>query len=346
MVRSGKRVTSQDVAERAGVSRTTVSFVLNDVSTAKISKETRDRVVLAANELGYVPDVAARTLVSGKTGTLGLIVSHADLIPVDVFVAQMLHSLHDVCRENGYRLLLETAEFGTKPASFERLVRARRIDGLVILGPRPGDAALRTLIETGYPVVLIGQYDHPNACLVSQETDPSASAHATRHLISLGHTRIGFMHYQAPHGIEAADRSLGYALALQEAGIPLDPALIVPGDYSAASGYQSMTRLLRSGAALTALVCGNDTIAIGAMAAIAEAGLRIPDDISITGHDDIPNARYTIPPLTTVRIPAYAMGRTAGEMAVELMAGRPLTERQVVFPAELVIRASTAPPRV
>lgn len=339
-----KRVTSLDVARHAGVSRTTVSFVLNDVQATRIGEETRQRVLRAADELGYIPDVAARTLVSGKTGTLGLIVRHARLISIDVFVAQMLRSLHEVCRENGYRLLLETSDFGNQPASYERLVRARRIDGLVVLGPEADDAALHTLIDTGYPVVLLGYIDHPGAFQVFELHDPSASALVTNHLLALGHQRIGFIHYRAIDDSLDDGRLRGYANALRQAGLPVDPALSQPGDYSAESGYQAMLRLLALDTPPTAVVCGNDTIAIGAMAAASEAGLRIPHDISITGHDDIPNAPYTSPSLTTVRIPAYAMGRAGGEMAVELMAGRELAERQLAFPIELIVRGSTAPP--
>ncbi|MGH2562305.1 MAG: LacI family DNA-binding transcriptional regulator [Thermomicrobiales bacterium] len=335
-----KRVTSRDVAQRAGVSRTTVSFVLNDVTSMKISEQTRQRVLQAAQELGYIPDASARTLASGKTCTLGLIVSHAKLIPVDVFIPQLLHSLYDVCREHGYRLLLETAEHADQPGAFERLVRAKQIDGLIVLSPRQDDAHLRNLIETGYPLVLIGKYPHSAAHAVMPETNPEATYHTTAHLIGLGHRRIAFIHFMPIYDPATDSRLFGYRQALDEAGIPFDEHLVRDGDYSAASGYAAMTSLLAASPRPTALVAGNDTIAIGAMAAITEAGLHVPDDVAVTGHDDIPTARYTVPSLTTVRMPAQAMGRRCGEMAIQLMAGKQPTERQVVFPTELVIRHS------
>ncbi len=337
---SHKRVTSRDVAQRASVSRTTVSFVLNDVTSMKISEQTRQRVLDAARDLGYIPDAAARTLASGKTCTLGLIVSHAKLIPVDVFIPQLLHSLHDVCREHGYRLLLETAEYPDKPGAYERLVRAKQIDGLIVLSPRHDDADLHTLIETGYPLVLIGKYPHPGVHAVMPEISPEATYRTTAHLIGLGHRRIAVIHFMPIYDAATDYRLLGYRQALEEAGIPYDGGLVRDGDYSAASGFEAMASLLTASPRPTALVAGNDTIAIGAMAAISEGGLRIPDDVAVTGHDDIPTARFTVPSLTTVRMPAYAMGRRCGEMAIQLMAGKEPAERQVVFSTELVIRHS------
>lgn len=337
-----KRVTSGDVARRAGVSRTTVSFVLNDVAGMKISAETRRRVLQAAEELGYVPDAAARTLASGKTSTLGLIVGHSRLIRVDAFIPQLLQALADVCREHGYRLLLESAEHADQPGAYERLVRAKQIDGLVVLNPRPGDAQLRALIETDFPLVLIGRSPHPAAYSVNTEADPvpPATRQTTEHLIGLGHRRIAFIHFR-PFEDPATDARLrGYLDALAAAGIAHDADLVRPGDYSADSGYDAMTELLAAWPRPTALVAGNDTIALGAMAAVHEAGLRVPDDVAVVGHDDIPIARYAVPSLTTVRVPAYAMGRRCGEMVVQLMAGETPAERQVVCPTELIVRHS------
>jgi len=335
-----KRITSRDVALRAGVSRTTVSFVLNDVAGMKISEDTRQRVFQAARELGYIPDAAARTLASGKTLTLGLIVSHAKLIPVDIFVSLLLHGLYEVCREHGYRLLLETAEYADQPGAYMRLARAKQIDGLVVLSPREDDLYLVDLIESSYPLVFSGKYPHDAACSVAQESNPEATYYTTKHLLSLGHRRLCYIHFMPIYHPETETRLLGFKRALEEAGVPYDPSLVRPGEYSAASGYEAMVSLLEESPRPTALVAGNDTVAIGAMAAIHDAGLRIPEDIAVTGHDDIPTARFTVPALTTARIPAHEMGRRCGEMAIQLMAGEEPAERQVVFQSELVIRHS------
>jgi LacI family transcriptional regulator len=137
------RVTSEQVARRAGVSRTTVSFVLNGVSSGKVSNSTRQRVLEAANDLGYVPDAAARTLVSGKTGTIGLVVSRAEHIRVDAFVPQILDSLTRTCMRRGYRLLVETSEDDQTTYDYHQLVGSKQIDGLVVLNPDPEDVRLR-----------------------------------------------------------------------------------------------------------------------------------------------------------------------------------------------------------
>lgn len=336
---SRRRVTSLEVARRAGVSRTTVSFVLNGVQTGKVSEETRARVLQAARELRYVPDAAARTLVSGKTGTLGLVVSRADHISVDAFIPQALQGLARICMQQGYRLIIETAEDGEAAYNYESLVGAKRIDGLVVLNPDPGDDRLRTLIDRDYPVVLIGAYPHPEVAAVSVDS-ASAMDRATTHLIGLGHERIGFIHYRTVGSLAEGGRFGGYRAALERAGLPLEERWVRSGDYSADSGYTAMMSILEEAYQPTAIVAGNDTIALGAIAAIAESGKRVPDDIALVGFDDIPQARYMNPPLTTVRVPAYEMAEACGQMILQLLAEGTVPEPKRVFQAELVVRSS------
>lgn len=339
---SQKRVTSQDVARRAGVSRTTVSFVLNDAPDAKISPATRERVRLAAAELGYIPDFAARTLVSGKTLTLGLLVGKPDLLGVDAFVPPLLQGLHEVCREFGYRLVIETSEVGDQDGAYDRIVRAKQIDGLVLLNPRTQDGDLQRLIDSEFPLVIIGRAPSPAAYNVNTESGTTlpATQTTTAHLIGLGHREIAFIHYRPISDLASDDRLRGYAQALDSAGISFDTNLVLPGAYSSESGYDAMRRMLASGARPSALVAGNDTIAIGAMAAAREAGLDIPADLAVVGHDDIPFARYVHPPLTTVRVPARAMGRRSGEVVIDLMQGRTPDSRDTMFPSEMIVRES------
>jgi LacI family transcriptional regulator len=237
------RVTSREVADRAGVSRTTVSFVLNGVQSGKVSEETRARVLKAARELGYVPDAAARTLVSGKTRTIGLVVSRADHISVDAFIPQTLQGLTRVCMRQGYQLLIETAEDGQTAYDYDQLIGGKRIDGLVVLNPDPRDDRLRTLIEKNYPIALIGAYPHPGVAAVSVDST-SAMDRVTTHLIDQGHTRIGFIHYRRIRTMRSGGRFGGYRAALERAGVPLDPRWIRSGDYSAASGYEAMMSIL------------------------------------------------------------------------------------------------------
>lgn len=334
-----RRVTSRDVARHAGVSRTTVSFVLNKVDAANISEETRARVLQAARELGYVPDAAARMLASGQSRTIGLIISHAQHIRVDAFIPQVLYGLNEISRQRGFRLLLETVDDVSEPEAYIDLVHSKQIDGLVVLNPRGDDPQLARLFDQGYPLVLIGSHPHPNAAYVNVN-QVKASRRITAHLIGLGHTRIGFINYAPAHYIGATERLRGYREALLDAQLPLDESLIRFGDYSAASGYEAMTGLLAAAPRPTAVVAGNDTIALGAIAAIHEAGLRIPEDIAIVGYDDIPNAAYFVPPLTTIHSPARRQAQLSMELLIQLIEGKTPPARQITLDAELVIRHS------
>lgn len=337
------RVTSYQVAKRAGVSRTTVSLVLNGVPGISISEETRRRVLQAAEELGYVPNAAARSLVSGQTLTIGLVVSHAEHLQVDAYIPQLLYSLSHTSHQHGYRVLLETVEDVSRPDAYLELVRGQRIDGLIVVNIRSDDSQLPELIRRNFPVVLIGFRLWPGleSKIYSVETDDQeASERATRHLIALGHTRIAHITFSPENYYATQSRHRGYRHALEAAGLEYDPALVQFGNYSAASGYEAMQRLLRRKPYPTALFAGNDTIALGAMAAIHEKGLRIPQDIAVVGYDDIPTALYMTPPLTTVRVPAVEQGRLAVEMLSSLMRGNPPEHTHIRLPTPLIVRES------
>ncbi len=335
-----RRVTSRQVAERAGVSRTTVSFVLNGVQTGKVGEPTRQRVLRAAAELGYVPDAAARTLVSGKTGTIGLLVSKAEHVRVDAFVPQTLHSLSNACNASGYRLLVETSDGNRTPFDYAQLVESQRIDGLIVLNPDPRDERLNALIDERYPLVLIGAHPDPRVSTVSVDS-MRAMREVTEHLIGLGHRELAFIHYRHIDHPRIGGRMAGFRTALERAGLPMRDSYVRSGDFDAQSGRIAMASLLSEPERPTAVVCGNDTIAIGAISAIAEAGLRCPGDIALAGLDDIPLASFVVPSLTTARFPAEEMATRAAELLFEQLAtGRPSARRDV-FPTELVIRASS-----
>ncbi|MBF6596105.1 MAG: LacI family DNA-binding transcriptional regulator [Thermaceae bacterium] len=338
-----RRVTSQEVAKRAGVSRTTVSFVLNDVPGSNISAETRRRVLRAAEELGYVPNAAARSLVSGQTLTIGLIISHAEHLQVDAFIPQLLYSISYTSHQHGYRVLLETVEDVSKPDAYLELVRGQRIDGLMVLNMRSDDSQLPELIRRNFPVVLLGFREWPGlkSKTFSVETDGTeAGSRATTHLIALGHTRIAHITFSPENYYATQDRRRGYRKALEAAGLNYDPALVKLGNYSAASGYEAMKELLQRKPYPTALFAGNDTIALGAMAAIHQHGLRIPEDIAVVGYDDIPTAPYMVPPLTSVQVAPLQQGRIAVEMLSGLMSGKPPAQNHIRLETPLVIRES------
>ena len=180
-----RRVTTHDIAREAGVSRTTVSHVLNKQPDVALNPKTRERVLATARKLGYVPNSAAQMLVTGRSRTVGLVLSRPDLISVDAFVPSMIYGLNEVCRVRGYRLLMDSIHDPSDPDSYLELAKSKRIDGLIVINPRKNDAALRKVIESKFPLVVFGSSGHPQENSIGTK-DGQASCGATHHLISLG----------------------------------------------------------------------------------------------------------------------------------------------------------------
>ena len=335
---------SAEVARRAGVSRTTVSFVLNDVRDRGISAATRERVLAVARELGYEPNAAARTLAGGATRTVALVVPQLDHLHVDAFLAQLVASVNASCHGHGLRLLIESTEGeGREPGGFLQLVRSRSIDGLIVANLRTAEIAhLRRLRDSGLPLVVFGCGLPTDEGFATMGDDTWRSAQLpVRHLLALGHRRIGLVNYAQPAFHSAEQRERGWRQALADHGIAPDPGWIVHGDISAQSGYLATRALLARDAGLTALFAGNDTIAFGVLKALAEAGRRVPKDVAVVGYDDIPLAPYASPPLTSVHTDPIGHGRQAVAMLLaQLRAGEAAPTTTAIAPTALVVRAS------
>lgn len=335
-----KRPTSADVAALAGVSRTTVSFVLNERRDVAISGPTRRRVLDAAKRLGYHPHASARQLAGGRSRTMGLVLRQsAQQVAGDALLAETLRGIAAAARAADHRVLIEP--LAPTNGGYDELLRSSRTDGVIVSGPRIDDPALSRLVADGFPIVLQGSL--PGLASPSVDVDNAAGARlAVEHLIELGHRRIGAI-TNAPLAYTAASERLeGYRAALRSAGMDFDERLVVEAEFDAASGHRAMTSLLER-APVTAVFVASDVVALGAFAALHEAGLRCPDDVSIVGFDDIPLAAFFDPPLTTVRIPAHDLGLAAGSALLDRIAGRPVPAR-TLLPTELVVRSSTAPP--
>ncbi len=339
MVRS-RRVTSRDVAEAAGVSRTTVSFVLNDVPNTQIPAETRQRVWEAARRLGYYPDASARSLASQRSGNVGVLLCRSpDRAFGDVFLMEVLTGIHEVIHPRRYHMLLDTVEDVTAPDAYIGLVRSRQVDGLIISGPRTDDRQLRGLEAEGFPIVLLGRLPESGLCQV--DVDHRAAARtAVDYLLYHGHRRLAFIAQGPPVYTATQARLRGYIEAVSAAGLPGDEALIQYGDFSQTSGYRAMQALLQRSDRPTAVFAGSDLVAFGALAAVRDAGLRIPEDVAIVGFDDVPMASDVTPPLTTVHLPAQMLGRTAAELLMQLIAGEEVAQRTVLLDTHLVVRQS------
>ncbi|MBI1877746.1 MAG: LacI family DNA-binding transcriptional regulator [Chloroflexi bacterium] len=335
-----RRITSHEVAERAGVSRTTVSFVLNDVAGMQISEETRQRVLQAARDLGYVPDAAARSLASGRTHILGLIICQpADHIIIDAYIHQVIYGLSEAGRVRGFRVLLESVEDVSQPDAYIHLVRAKRIDGILLSGPRSDDNQLPALIADGFPTVLLGRLGHNPAFFVDVDNQ-AAAFEAVTHLAALGHQRIACITNGPLQYTSASERLLGYRQALRQAGLSEAEALIRYGDFEPEDGYKAMQALLEVQPRPTAVFVASDVVAFGAMAAIRDSRLRIPDDVAVVGFDDVPMSRYFTPALTTVRLSAVEQGRRGGEILIDLIEGKAPAEAHIFLPTELIVRQS------
>lgn len=336
-----RRATSADVAARAGVSRTTVSFVLNDRRDANITEETRKRVLAAAAELGYHVHGAARALAGGASQTIGLVLRQLpEQVAADALLAETLWGIGEEVHRRGYRVLVEPLP--PEGGSYGGLVRSQRVDGLIVSGPRSDDDELVTLVAEEFPIILQGSL--PGLGAPSVDVDNRAgAASAVRHLVGLGHRRIACV-TNAPRAYTAAqERLAGYRDALAAGGLEYDEALVVEGGFDATSGLRAMEALLARDVPFTAVFVASDVVAFGALRALREAGRRVPDDVSVAGFDDIPLASHFDPPLTTVRLPARALGAAAGHALLERLAGQPGSAR-VLLDTELVVRESTAPP--
>ncbi|MBN1966986.1 MAG: LacI family DNA-binding transcriptional regulator [Anaerolineae bacterium] len=334
----------QQVADRAGVSRTTVSLVLNDVPHVNIPQETRDRVLQAAQELEYARDYAALSLATGRSHTVAFILHQsADVLAVNLFVGRVLTGVARVLSQADYHLLFYALPPAAPAGAYARLIRSQRVDGLLISGPTIEDPELETLHDEGVPIVMQGTPGITDLPCVDVDNVASARM-AVEHLIALGHQRIAHISNAPLTYTASRDRLAGYRIALAEAGLPVDPALISYGSFTDDSGYAAMTDLLARPERPTAVFVASDVVALGAIQAIREHGLRIPDDISVIGFDDIPFMSYIEPGLTTIHLPAIELGYQAGQIMLRLLQEESIPTPRILLETELIVRGSTGPP--
>lgn len=335
-----KRITSQDVANLAGVSRTTVSFVLNDVKGFNIPAPTRLKVQEAAERLGYIPDATAQALASCRTKAIGLVMTrHPNHIATDAFLPRIIAGLMDVVKDNKLRLLIDYVEEGHQDRAYLELARVKRIDGMILLTPRIDDVGLRRLEQVDMPTVLLGELSSTNFHSVDIDNRIAAQK-GVQYLLELGHQQIACITNAPPSYSAAADRVMGYKDALDQAEIRSNEELIRYADFDPKSGYDQMKSLLASQKKFTAIFVASDNVAMGACTAIHEAGLRIPEDFSILGFDDIPWAEYFDPPLTTIRVDAQELARKACFTLIDLLKGKDIDQKRQILDTELIIRKS------
>jgi Transcriptional regulators len=337
------RPTQVDVARRAGVSRATVSYVLNGLTEGRvpISDETKQRVLDAIEELGYEPDARAQALRSGSTKTIALIIP--DLR--NPHFCEVATGIEEAARAAGYHLLLSSTTLNDEYAVeiFKDLSR-RRFDGLIlasafILKSEEAQATLEQVRQRGLPIVELSEHYGVDSVGVDYR---EATREVMSYLLSLGHRHIGLLYGIGGHEL-AEDRRQPYRAGLEAAGIPIDEDLIVECGPTIEDGYQAAKQLLRLPSRPTAIIAVNDLLSIGAVRAAADTGVHVPQELSLVGYDDIPMAKYLVPRLTTVTKDAYASGKKAFEILMRRMQDPNLPRQKIQTSARLVIRESTGP---
>ncbi len=333
---AGGRPTLEAVAARAGVGRGTVSRVIN--GSPKVSPEAREAVQQAIAELGYVPNRAARTLVTRRTDTVALFVSESEeRVFGEPYFAGIIRGISAGLASTGLQLLLAIAQSADDHERFEHYLTGQHVDGVFLISLHGGDPLPRHLEESGVPTVLGGAPvgDDPVSCVDADNR--GGARNAVEHLIGLGRRRIATI--TGPQDMRVGvDRLSGYTDALSAAGLG---ELVADGDFSEESGARAMRELLDRDASLDAVFAASDPMAIGAMRVLKEHGRRIPGDVAVVGFDDSPTARHTDPPLTSVHQPLEAMGREMARLLVARIRGEPMERFMVILDTHLVARESS-----
>ena len=328
------KVTIRDVAREAGVSVATVSRVLND--SGPVSEPTRRRIREVASRMRYVPDSAARSLITRRSMTLGVLLPdlHGE------FFSEVIRGIDQTAQRSGYHLLVSGSH--NDKGEIEAALRAMRgrVDGLIVMSPDIDSAALVSNLPASSPVVLLNCFVDGDA-FDSLTIDNYGGAHAmVRHLLASGHQRIAFIK-GAERNHDAAERLRGYRAALRGAGIDDGAALEFDGDFTESGGHRAAHRIAAMSPRPTAVFAANDSMAIGALAALRDAGLSVPDDIAVTGFDDIPIARFMSPPLTSVAVSISDVGARAVRMLLHAIERKNQhVKQQETLPTALVVRTS------
>ena len=326
--------TIKDVARQAGVSAATVSRVFNE--SGPVNEATKQDVLAAAEELQYVPNQAARSLITQRTQTLGVILPdmHGE------FFAQVIRGLDEATRTHNYHMLVSSSHTDEEEARTAVRAMLGRVDGLVVMWPSPASDPFTGLIPDQLPTVLLSASGESTTFPTLSIDNREGARAIVQHLLDHGHERVAILTGPPENG-DAQQRLAGYRDAMRGSKRGHDPALEIPGDFMQETGYQAVSQLLALDSRPTALFASNDSMAIGALHALHEAGLRVPDDMALAGFDDIPSAQYMNPPLSTVHVPIYELGARAAELLIHRTNGTSdVPQEGAVLSTELALRAS------
>ncbi len=336
--RNVTQLTLERIAELAGVSRSTASRVLNQHPSVR--PEVRERVWQVVQAHDYQPHQAARALASRRTNTIGLVIPETVArLFADPFFALLTQGIASICNQHGYFLALTLMTDSTDHDTlYRRILRSSLIDGVIVASATLDDPITQRLQESRHPCIIVGRHpDCPDIPWVDVDNVAGAKS-MVEHLIALGHRRIATITGPLNTGA-GRDRLEGYRQALTRASIVQDGALVTEGDFTEESGFYAMKRLMRTEP--TAVFAASDMMAIGAMKALAQAGRRVPKDVSVAGYDDIPAAMLVEPQLTTVQQVVVDLGRVAAEKLMDFLENREAKIHPQLLSTHLVIRDST-----
>jgi DNA-binding LacI/PurR family transcriptional regulator len=336
-------VTIIDVAKKAGVSPSTVSRVISGHS--RISPATTKKVKEIMLEMGYHPNVMAKSLVSKTTQTIGIILPRpAEELFLNLFFSEVIRGIVTQSTRSEYDLMITTGTTEREEVeAVTRLVMGRRVDGVILLYSRKADPVISFLEEQNFPFVLIGRSeDYPNILSINNN-NVQASYDATMHLVAQGHTRIGFVS-GPPNLIVSQDRLEGYKQALRDSELEAHSEWIVEGEFLQESGYRAMSFFMGLPERPTALVTIDDVVAFGVMRGLTELGYQVPRDLSLVGFNNISISELATPPLSTVDIGIYQLGYTASQTLIRAIKGEAIHQNKIIIPHRLIIRESTARP--
>jgi len=336
-----KPVSQIEIARIAGVSRTTVSFVLNNVRGKNISEETRQRVVAAAREFGYTPDESAVDTATSREGAMSLFVCHSESVFSDAYIMRLLEGMGPVLHKSRYDL--RVMQFRVTRGDYVETARKNGYEGILLLNTHADDPGIAALKASKLPFVVIGSL--PDEGLTQVDIDNEEAARRVgEYLCSLGHRDIAVIPHASDAFLAVKARLAGFQGALRDHEIEIAQTRVCHAHFSEESGYDAMRDILGRGTPPTAVFATNDMVAYGAMRALEAAGLSVPEDVSVVGFDDDYMSRYTNPPLTTMTLPAEGIGRMAAEALLAMIrGGRAGTGAQAgisLLPTSLTVRRS------
>jgi LacI family transcriptional regulator len=331
--------TLEEIAKHAGVSRSTVSRVMNN--HPNVDQETRERVLSVAEKLNYQPNIAARGLAAGRTHILGLVIPMGvSTLFADPYFPLLIQGITSACNASDHSVMLWLAEPEYERRTIRQILLGGLIDGVILASALMDDPMMEALRKHGLPFILVGRHPSDNQISYVDVDNKNSAREMVAYLLRMGYQRVATI--AGPRNmIAGSDRLEGYRLALRNRGVAPDPSLIVEADFTEEGGYAAMQRLLPLSP--DAVFVASDAMALGALRALRDAGKRVPNDIAIAGYDDMPFSARTDPPLTTVRQPIQRMGALAAETLIDLIANPDPQPRRIILPTELVIRASCSP---